>query len=160
MQQLTIAGTLGKDAELRKTGNGDAVAGFSVAVDNGKDKNGTKRETTWIDCSLWGKRGEALSPYLTKGLKVAITGRPTVRAYDGKAYLGCSVNEITLMGGGEKSSGQSPQAPASQNLDDEIPFQEIENGIAKTNERKMWKTPEPKFKNDRGNDYASMYRFD
>ena len=121
MNILMIAGTIGKDAELRRTQSGDAVAGFSVAIDNGKDKNGNKRDTTWIDCSLWGKRGESLCQYLTKGTKVAITGRPTVREHNGKAYQGCSVNEITLMGGGQKSQDQTSnyQAPP---LDDDIPF--------------------------------------
>jgi len=102
MQQLTIAGTIGKDAEVRKTQNGEPVAGFSVAVDNGKDKDGNKRETTWFDCSLWGKRGEGLGPYLTKGTRVTITGRPTAREHNGKVYLGCSVDQITLMGGGQE----------------------------------------------------------
>ena len=62
MNILMIAGTIGQNAELRRTQSGDAVAGFSVAIDNGKDKNGNKRDTTWIDCSLWGKRGESPMP--------------------------------------------------------------------------------------------------
>ena len=137
MMIITLAGTLGKDAELRRTGGGDAVAGFSVAVDNGKDKNGNKRDATWVDCSLWGKRGEGLCQYLTKGTKVAITGRPTTREHNGKAYLGVSINEITLMGGGQKSDQQGGYAQqqsqqqgygaggtpnSNADLGDEIPF--------------------------------------
>jgi single-strand DNA-binding protein len=60
METLIIAGTVGKDAVLRRTGNNDAVLGFSVAVDQGKDKNGNKRETKWYDASIWGKRAESL----------------------------------------------------------------------------------------------------
>jgi single-strand DNA-binding protein len=127
MQQLTIAGNVGKDAELRRTGNGDAVLGFSVAVDNGKDKNGNKRDSTWFDCSIWGKRAESLERYITKGTKVVLTGRPTAREHNGKAYLGISVNDLTFMGGnsqGERrqDSYQAPQQPAQQGFDDEIPF--------------------------------------
>jgi len=129
MQQLTIAGNVGKDAELRRTGNGDAVLGFSVAVDNGKDKNGNKRDSTWFDCSIWGKRAESLERYITKGTKVVLTGRPTAREHNGKAYLGISVNDLTFMGGnsqGERrqDSYQAPtdQHPPVRNLDDEIPF--------------------------------------
>ena len=40
MFSMTIAGNVGKDAVLRRTGNGDSVLSFSVAVDQGKDKNG------------------------------------------------------------------------------------------------------------------------
>ena len=48
MELLIIAGTVGRDAELRRTNNGDAVLSFSVAIDQGKDKNGQKR-----DCLLY-----------------------------------------------------------------------------------------------------------
>lgn len=132
MMNLILAGTIGRDAELRRTQGGEPVAGFSVAVDNGKDKQGNKRDATWVDCSLWGKRGEGLCQYLTKGTKVAITGRPTTREHNGKAYLGVSINEITLMGGGQQGGNggasqgyqapQPQQQPAPQDLDDEIPF--------------------------------------
>lgn len=127
MQILTIAGTTGRDAELRRTQSGDAVLGFSLAVDNGKDANGNKRDATWYDCSIWGKRAEALERHITKGLKLTLTGRPTVRAHDGKAYIGISVNELTFQGGGQPRTDpgyQSPQggAHAGGGFDDEIPF--------------------------------------
>jgi single-strand DNA-binding protein len=127
MQQLTIAGNVGKDAELRRTGNGDAVLGFSVAVDNGKDKNGNKRDSTWFDCSIWGKRAESLERYITKGTKVVLTGRPTVREHNGKAYLGISVNDLTFMGGNSQveqrqDNYQAPQQTAQQDVDDFVPF--------------------------------------
>jgi single-stranded DNA-binding protein len=43
---LTIAGNIGKDAEVRRTQSGDPVAGFSVAVDNGKDTDGQRFAST------------------------------------------------------------------------------------------------------------------
>lgn len=130
MQLLTIAGNVGKDAELRRTGNGDAVLGFSLAVDNGKDKNGNKRDATWFDCSIWGKRAESLQGHITKGTKLVLTGRPTARAYQEKAYLGISVNELTFMGGGQdrqSDQGGGYQDPpgggfGGGDMDDEIPF--------------------------------------
>lgn len=135
MQTLTLAGTIGRDAEVRRTQSGEPVAGFSVAVDNGKDRDGNKRDATWFDCSIWGKRGESLGPYLTKGSRVAITGRPGAREHNGKIYLQCNVDQITLLGGGNgQSSGgggydQSPDGygsggrPSSEGFDDsEIPF--------------------------------------
>ena len=99
MQVLIIAGNVGKDAILRRTNSGDAVLGFSLAVDNGKDKNGNKRDATWYDCSIWGKRAESLERHITKGTKLTLTGRPTAREHNGKAYLGISVNDLTFMGG-------------------------------------------------------------
>lgn len=137
MQVLMIAGTVGKDAVLRQT-SGDDVLGFSVAVDNGKDKSGERRESTWFDCSLWGKRGQALESYIKKGTRVAVTGRPTARQHEGKVYLGLSVDNVTLLGGGQQSDGGQRQerprddqtrggdgssAPReSYDLNDDIPF--------------------------------------
>ena len=105
MQTLIIAGTVGRDAELRRTNNGDAVLGFSVAVDNGKDKSGNKRDATWFDCSIWGKRAESLERHITKGSKLTLTGRPTAREHNGKVYLGIAVNDLTFMGGSNGGSG-------------------------------------------------------
>jgi single-strand DNA-binding protein len=139
MQILTIAGTVGKDATLRRTQSGDAVLGFSLAVDNGKDANGTKRDATWYDCSIWGKRAESLERHITKGLRLTLTGSPTARAHEGKAYLGIRVNDLTFQGGNSPrddardeptpSAGGYDRAAQEQyarqqtaGMDDEIPF--------------------------------------
>ena len=130
MQKLTIAGNVGKDPVLRNTGSGDAVLGFSLAVDNGKDANGQKRDSTWYDCSIWGKRATALQSYITKGSKLVLVGRPTVRVHEGKPYLGISVDDLTFMGGGEGSGntgndgrqGGAPSGGGRSDMDDEIPF--------------------------------------
>lgn len=125
MQVLMIAGTVGKDAVLRKTMGGDDVLGFSLAVDNGKDKNGEKRDATWYDCAIWGKRAASLERHITKGSKLALTGRPTTRCYEDKAYLGIKVSDLTFMGGNasEKRGGGGSEAPQqSYDLNDDIPF--------------------------------------
>lgn len=114
MQLLIIAGRVGKDATLRQAGS-DNVLSFSLAVDNGKDKQGNKREATWYDCSLWGDRGKALERHITKGSNLTLQGIPTVRVHEGKAYLGINVRELSFQGGGQQSQGggqgydQSPQ---------------------------------------------------
>lgn len=135
MQSLTIAGNVGKDAILRRTQGGDAVLGFSLVVDNGKDRGGNRRDSTWYDCSIWGKRAESLERHITKGLKLVLRGRPTAREHEGKVYMGISVDDLTFMGGGgERQQGggydQSPQdsgfgsggRPGVDDLGDEIPF--------------------------------------
>ena len=126
MQITTIAGNVGKDAVLRRTQSGDAVLGFSVAVDNGKDKHGNRRDSTWFSCSIWGKRAESLETYVRKGTNLALTGRVGVDVYDGRGSLTLNVNELTFQGGGqqsdtsaERSSGYN--APPASDYD-EIPF--------------------------------------
>ena len=135
MQILTIAGNVGKDAVLRTTQGGDKVLSFSVAVDNGKDSNGNSRPATWYDASVWGKRAEALEQHITKGTKLALSGRPTVREHEGKAYLGISVNELTFQGASQsgerqerrpaecQSQGGGYSAPSFDAMDDDLPFE-------------------------------------
>ena len=129
MFNLTIAGNVGKDAQLRRTQSGEPVLGFSVAIDQGKDKNGNKRDSVWVSCSIWGKRAESLERYITKGTKIALSGRPGVDVYEGRGQLKLSVNELTFMGGGQeggqRDSGQSGQQGGGfggSDMDDEIPF--------------------------------------
>ena len=130
MFNLTIAGNVGRNAELRRTQSGEPVLGFSVAVDQGKDKSGNKRDSVWVNCSIWGKRAESLERYITKGSKLVLSGRPSAQVYKEKASLTLSVNELTFMGGGQEA-GQgndgynepSQSAPSERrDLDDEIPF--------------------------------------
>lgn len=125
MQILTIAGTVGKDAVLRTTQGGEPVLNFSLAVDNGKDAQGNKRDATWFDCSIWGKRATSLQNHIAKGSKLTLSGRPTARAHDGKAYLGLTVNELSFQGGGQRQDDEprGSQGGSSRNdMDDEIPF--------------------------------------
>lgn len=115
MKNITIAGRITKDAEQRQAGS-DTVTGFSVAVD---DRGGRDRSTIFFECSLWGKRGDALLQYLTKGSSVTVTGDLSRREHDGKTYLGIRVEQVTLQGGG-KSEDKSPQRESFD--DSSIPF--------------------------------------
>lgn len=101
MKSITIAGRLTKDATTREAGS-DKVTGFSVAVD---DRSGKEKGTIFFDCSMWGKRGETLAQYLTKGSSVTVAGDLGTREYDGKTYLTVRVNDVTLQGG--KATGES-----------------------------------------------------
>lgn len=125
MKSITVAGGITRDAVTRRTPNGDAVTSWSVAVD---DRASKEKRTLYFDCSLWGKRGESLAPYLTKGGKVAVSGELSTREHDGKTYLTVRAEQVTLLGGGQDPADRrdelrrdpARQAPAS--LDDEIPF--------------------------------------
>lgn len=117
MKSITIAGNIGKDAELRRTGGGDSVLSFNVAVSEGKDK-----PTVWFQCSLWGKRGEALERFLTKGTFAVASGELTAREHEGKTYLGVNVREIAFKGGERREEPQRDSGRAPADLDDSIPF--------------------------------------
>jgi single-strand DNA-binding protein len=123
MKTITIAGRLTRDAVTRDAGS-DKVTGFAVAVD---DRSQKEKSTLFFDCSLWGKRGDALAQYLTKGSSVTVSGDLGTREYEGKTYLTIRVSDVTLQGG--KSDGNSerreepkPAAAPAPVYDDDIPF--------------------------------------
>lgn len=134
MNNYNAIGRVGKDAITRQAGN-EPVTGWSLAVDSGY---GDKKQTLWLDCSLWGKRGESVAQYITKGSQLGVTGELGTREHDGKTYLTLRVANVSLIGGkqegGTSSSGSrggSPQrerpAPATSDAnddfaDDNIPF--------------------------------------
>lgn len=106
-------GHLGADAELRQSPNGgDAMLGFRIAVtEKWRDKAGEEKSSTeWVDCTIWGKRGEALAPILVKGKHVYVEGKLSTRSFekDGVKHYrtGIKVTEIELLGGGEGGGGQ------------------------------------------------------
>jgi single-strand DNA-binding protein len=125
VKTITIAGNIGKDAETRTTQGGDSVTSFNIAVE---DRAGKEKATLWFSCSLWGKRGDALAQYLTKGSKVCVAGDLSTREHEGKTYLQIRVDQVSLMGGQghreerqEKSAeGYGPKSGGPMN--DEIPF--------------------------------------
>lgn len=132
MNNWSFIGNLGKDAEQRFTPSGDSVVSFSVGVKAGF---GDKATTTWARCQMWGKRGESVLPYLTKGQLVGISGEVNMREWQDKegqkrANLEVRVNDLTLLGKKDSTSQPAPQRQSSSqptggsfdDLGDDIPF--------------------------------------
>lgn len=128
MNVLNAIGNIGKDCEIRHTPNGDVVAQFSFALTSGY---GDKQITTWLNCNVWGKRGETLAPMLLKGTKIGITGELTNRPYtakDGaeKHSLEVRVSDVTLLG---KPSGESvsvqPKTSKTNDQSNDVDSEEI-----------------------------------
>ena len=139
MNSWTIAGRLGRDAETRQAGE-HTVTNFSVAVD---ERKGREKTTLWVDVALWGNRGEALQPHLTKGTVVSVTGRAGARTFESngetRVALTLNASDVSLLGGGERSDERSnaPRSGGAQSTtgtptsgasrrgdfaDDDIPF--------------------------------------
>lgn len=81
MNKVMLIGRLTKDAELRYTQSGTAVASFTLAVDR-QYKKGEDRQADFISCVAWQKTAEFISQYFHKGSKIALEGRLQVRSYD------------------------------------------------------------------------------
>lgn len=108
---------IGRDVELRRTGSGDAVVSLSLAFTYGRKGEDGKRPTQWVDAALWGKRAEALAPYLLKGGLVAVTLEEvhieTYQSANGPGHkLAGKVLDIELAGGSDKPAAAPRPAAA------------------------------------------------
>lgn len=108
LNSITIGGNTGRDAELSFTAGGQAISKFSLAVSEGF---GDKERTMWVNVVAFGKLAESLNPYITKGAKIGVQGRLSLRDYekDGIKKQAAEViaNDIWLAG----RSGDAPQTP-------------------------------------------------
>ena len=127
-----VPGRLGRDAELKHAGD-SPVLSFTVATDR-REKG--EKVTDWVSCSLWGTRAEKLAPHLVKGTQVFVSGQLSTResTKNGKTYLELRVDQIELLGGGNRGERQEYRSrednqhkPDQEALDyvvssDDIPF--------------------------------------
>jgi single-strand DNA-binding protein len=135
---------VGRDAEVRRTPNGDAVANISLAFNYGRKGDDGKRPTQWVDASMWGQRAEALAPYLLKGQAVAVTideaHIETFQRADGSpgSKMVGRIAQIELAGG--RPEGAAPAARSNA---------PTSNGYA---DAKSGRAPAPKPKTNTGFD--------
>jgi single-strand DNA-binding protein len=146
VNKVILVGNLGRDAELRYTPGGAAVATLNMATTEvWNDKAGQKQEKTeWHRVVLWGKSAESLNEYLVKGKQIYVEGRLQTDEYtdkDGNKRKTTRVrcDRVVLLGGGGRGAGAAagpiartedqmgggpPPAPdVSEPLtDDDIPF--------------------------------------
>ena len=80
MNKTILLGNLTKDPELIRTGDGVVITKFTLAVSRQLKKN----EADFINCIAFGKTGETITKYFTKGSKIAITGNIRTGSYDAK----------------------------------------------------------------------------
>lgn len=79
---VILSGRLTRDVELRYIPNGTPVAKLSIAFDRSFQKNGEwQQETSYIDVTVWSKRGEQCAEYLRKGSPVLVEGYLRTHSY-------------------------------------------------------------------------------
>lgn len=117
---------LGRDAELRHTQGGTAVATLFGAYRYGRKGDDGKRPTQWVEATLWGAQAEAMADYLKKGEQFLLTlNEVHVQGYEkldgtpGVKLMG-TVRDIDFIGGTtrheelpEQPLQRSAAAPAS-----------------------------------------------
>lgn len=121
LNQVTVIGNLIKDAELRYTPSGDAVARFVVAINEQyRDKNGQDQESVhFVEVNVWRELAEACAE-LAKGDPVYVVGRLTRDSWtdkDGNRQYkekleGSRIEFLTRGPGAGGTSARPPQPQA------------------------------------------------
>jgi single-strand DNA-binding protein len=126
-----IIGRTGKDVEVVTLQSGKKVAKVSIAVSEKYTVNGEKKEeTTWFNIEAWDKLAEIFEKFVKKGDLVFVSGRTKVETYEKDGIKRQStkiiVNNLTMLGGGEKSEKpvSKPQQQQSDFMeeDGDLPF--------------------------------------
>ena len=145
VNKVTLIGRLGQDPEIRFTGDGAAIASFSVATNESwKSKDGEMQERTeWTKVTVFGSTAEKyVQPYVKKGTLVSIEGTLQTRSWDDKdgntryttEVIANPFGGIQILGSGgggetslDSSSSMNQERPQKESLDqtvedDDLPF--------------------------------------
>lgn len=109
LNKVMLFGNLGADPELKMTAGGQAVLKLRIATtETYLDRNNTRQERTeWHSVTLWGKRGEALAKFLSKGARIFVEGSLRTSSYekDGEKRYRTEINATNvILAGGRQSS--------------------------------------------------------
>ncbi len=144
LNQVNLIGNLTRDPELRVTPKGAAICQFSLAINRKfKDESGGEREeVTYVDCEAWGKSGENIAKYTTKGRPLYVGGRLRLDLWEDKtthekrSKMKVVVDQFQFLGSGREGDTQQrehtdaprgpapvkPAPPLRADLDEDVPF--------------------------------------
>ncbi len=120
INRVVLTGNLTRDAELKQTAGGMAIVSMRLAV-NDRRKNSTSGQwedvVNYVDVTMFGSRGEAVSRFLTKGKGVAIDGKLRWHEWESQAgekrsKLEVVVDDLELLGG----RGEGAARPVSEDV--------------------------------------------
>lgn len=122
MNRVELIGRLTKDPELKVPLVGDLkVCGFTIAVNEGKDKNGDDI-VNFINCSVFGKQAENLVKYQRKGALIGLEGKLRVNTYenekgDKKTYTSVLVERVEYLSNNTTKENTKPEETQHEQID-------------------------------------------
>ena len=118
LNRVMLLGNLCADPELRFTQGGQAVLHMRLATNESYlDKDKVRQERTdFHNVTVWGKRGEALAKFLTKGSGIFVEGSLRTSSYDNREGVKVYKTEINatniILAGGKGGSPRHAEDPA------------------------------------------------
>ncbi len=112
MNKIYLHGRLTKDPETRMAGQ-SSVCNFSVACDRAFKNAAGERETDFFDVCAWGKLGETVQRWFSKGKEVIVHGELQSRKYqdkNGNNRIAWQVRADNIEFCGAKGEAKAPEA--------------------------------------------------
>jgi len=94
INRVVLVGRLTRDPELRRTTNENAVASFTIAVDNRMKGPDGQKTASFIPCTVWGAAADNTAKYTRKGSLVGVEGRLNQRNYDRRDGTKATILEV------------------------------------------------------------------
>lgn len=114
----TFVGRCTRDAETTTVGSkGTSLTKWAIANNTGF---GQYERTNFFNCQMWGKQGEAIKQYLTKGKQIAVVGTLENQKWtgdDGTSHDSwvLTVNQVTLLADSRKATQDAVNDAAGSN---------------------------------------------
>jgi single-strand DNA-binding protein len=131
MNNASLVGRAGRDAEARYLENGKMVANFTIAVNRRKRDS----EPLWVKVEIWGKPAQVAADYVKKGGLVGVSGEIDLDVWtdrntgEERKQLKLVANDLRLLGSKADNQGSAPvprpaatSAPSGGFDDSDIPF--------------------------------------
>ena len=118
LNQIILIGNAGRDAELRYTQSGTAVANFSMAVNRRYQvREEMREETEWFNVSAWERQAEFVSDRVKRGTRVFVDGRLSTREYtagngETRTSLDVNANRVIALSPRDDDTNQGPGYPS------------------------------------------------
>lgn len=131
LNRCMFIGNVGRDPQIRTTGNGSKVASFSIAVSKRyRDNNGEQKEiTNWVNCTAFGKLSDVVASLVSRGSQVYVEGEYNVSNYtdssgNKKSVTGINVVTLQVLSGfkGRNEDGDEGFATGDGFEDEDTPF--------------------------------------
>ena len=121
LNKVLLMGNLTRDPELRVTPKGTPICQFSLAINREfKAESGEKREEViYVDVEAWGKQGETIAKFVTKGRPLYVEGRLRLDQWEDKntkekrSRMKVVLEQFQFLGDG-RNSGADTQGGASR----------------------------------------------
>lgn len=134
INQVILMGNLTRDPELRTTPGGQNVCSFGMAINRtwqGNDGQ-TQEAVDYFDIVAWGKLGELINQYLSKGRRCLVQGRLSYRSWeqDGQKRSKVEVvaNDVTFLDSPSTTSATAPSQVVSKSAKkDDVVIEDIDD---------------------------------